>query len=130
MRTLRLACLIWLATSTALATPLQFTPYQFKTEQHGVQAAEIAWLEVPARHAQPTGAKLRLRIVRLKAATAPPGAAPIVYLAGGPGGSGVGSARGVRWPVFDRMRQQADVLLFDQRGTGESSVPPACPHHV
>ena len=97
------------------AGPLQFQPYALETQAHGTHAAEIAWLDVPARHANVNGASLRLRIVRLAApmtaSQVARGRAPIVFLAGGPGGSGVASARGARWPMFDRMRQHGDVLL-------------------
>ena len=120
-----------LASATA---PLQFQPYALETQAHGTHAAEIAWLDVPARYANANSARLRLRIVRLlapiTASRAARSDAPIVYLAGGPGGSGVGSARGPRWPMFDRMRQHGDVLLLDQRGAGESSLPPECPHQA
>ncbi|MBB4130389.1 alpha/beta hydrolase [Xanthomonas sp. 3075] len=108
--------------------PFAFVPYEFETEHHGAFAAEVAFLEVPRRHADPTGPLLRLRVVRLRATMGKADAAPVIYLAGGPGGSGVGTARGARWPVFDQVRQHADVLLLDQRGTGLSEVPPACPH--
>lgn len=52
--------------------------------------------------------------------------APIVYLAGGPGGSGSATARGQRFPLFMAMREFGDVIAFDQRGTGDSSRPPSC----
>lgn len=110
---------------------LQFEPYAFKTSQHGTIAAEVAFFEVPRRHADPEGATIRLRVVRLPArhtSVGTPRHAPIVYLAGGPGGSGVGTARGSRWPVFDAVRANADVLLLDQRGTGLSEPPPDCPY--
>ncbi len=106
---------------------LAFEPYRLETQAHGTQEAEVAFLEVPRRHAHPEGPRYRLRVVRLAARAPLPGASPIVYLAGGPGGSGVGTARGPRWPIFDRMRARHAVLLFDQRGTGLSEVPPPCP---
>lgn len=112
----------------AADTPLEFVPYGFDTEDHGRIDAEVAFLEVPRRHGQPDGPRMRLRVVRLPATGGDGRAAPVVYLAGGPGGSGVGTARGDRWPVFDRVRSATDVLLFDQRGTGLSEPPPACPH--
>lgn len=110
---------------------LQFEPYAFETSRHGTIAAEVAFFEVPRRRADPDGTTIRLRVVRLPAlhtSNGTPRPVPILYLAGGPGGSGVGAARGSRWPVFDAMRANADVLLFDQRGTGLSEPPPACPH--
>jgi len=109
-------------------TPLQFVPYAFETEQHGTVAAEVAFLEVPRRRDDPGGPHMRLRVVRLPTTGGDDEASPVVYLAGGPGGSGVGTARGPRWPVFERVQREADVLLLDQRGTGLSEPPPPCPH--
>ncbi len=108
--------------------PLVFTPYAFETRAHGTIAAEAAFLEVPRRHDQPDGQRMRLRVVRLPATGGDGRAAPVVYLAGGPGGSGIGTARGPRWPVFDQVRRETDVLLLDQRGAGLSEPPPSCPH--
>jgi len=108
--------------------PLVFREYPLETESHGTIAAEVAYLDVPLRHAVPDGARTRLRVVRLRALDRSASAAPVVYLAGGPGGSGVGTARGPRWPVFNEVRRHVDVLLLDQRGTGMSEPPPACPY--
>ncbi|MHC6216839.1 alpha/beta fold hydrolase [Stenotrophomonas acidaminiphila] len=107
---------------------LVFSPYAMKTQKHGTIAAEEAFLEVPRRHREPDGPRIRLRVVRLPATGGDGRTAPVVYLAGGPGGSGFGTALGPRWPVFDRVRREADVLLLDQRGTDFSEMPPECPH--
>ncbi|MCK9488821.1 MAG: alpha/beta hydrolase [Xanthomonadales bacterium] len=109
-------------------TTLAFAAYEFQTEGHGTFDAEVAFLEVPRRRDRADGPRLKLRVVRLPATGGDASAAPVVYLAGGPGGSGVGTARGPHWPVFDQVRRETDVLLFDQRGTGLSEPPPACPH--
>jgi len=125
-------CLALAGASPALASgapaPLVFTPYAFETQKHGTIAAEAGYLEVPRRHADPNGPRMRLRVVRLPATGGDRRAAPVVYLAGGPGGSGIGTGRGPRWPVFDQVRRETDVLLLDQRGAGESEPPPPCPH--
>lgn len=107
---------------------LEFTPYLFETERHGAIDAEVAFLDVPRRRDQAEGPRMRLRVVRLPATGGDGRTAPVVYLAGGPGGSGVGTARGPRWAVFDQVRRETDVLLFDQRGTGLSEPPPPCPY--
>lgn len=107
---------------------LVFVPYAMKTQSHGTIAAEEAFLEVPRRHSEPDGPRIRLRVVRLPATGGDGRAAPVVYLAGGPGGSGFGAALGPRWPVFDRVRRETDVLLLDQRGTDFSEMPPECSH--
>lgn len=45
-------------------------------------------------------------------------ASPIVYLAGGPGGSGVMTLLMTgRAPLFQAMRENADIIVYEQRGT-------------
>jgi pimeloyl-ACP methyl ester carboxylesterase len=69
--------------------------------------------------------EIQLGFVRFKSTGAHPGA-PIIYLAGGPGGSGVSTARGRRFPLFMALREFGDVIAFDQRGTGWSNDIPEC----
>jgi pimeloyl-ACP methyl ester carboxylesterase len=52
------------------------------------------------------------------ASTAAEAGPPIIYLAGGPGGTATGTAQGPRWPIFMALREVSDVIAFDQRGTG------------
>lgn len=51
---------------------------------------------------------------------------PIIYLAGGPGGSGIQTAKFWRFPLFMAMREFGDVIALDQRGTGASDITPKC----
>lgn len=51
---------------------------------------------------------------------------PIVYLAGGPGGSGIRTAKYRRFKLFMMMRQFGDVIALDQRGTGSLHTTPDC----
>lgn len=128
--TLAAMCIALACAAPALAgdarPPLVFSPYAMETKGHGTIAAEEAFLEVPRRHSEPDGPRIRLRVVRLPATGGDGRVAPVVYLAGGPGGSGFGTALGPRWPVFDRVRRETDVLLLDQRGTDFSEMPPEC----
>ena len=127
---LLLAMVISATSVSAQRTPtkpvLSLEPFVLATRAHGEVPAELGSLMVPHRHDDPGGPSMMLRFVRLKA-TRPTTAPPVVYLAGGPGGSGIEAARGVRWPVFNAVRQHADVILLDQRGTGRSEPPPPCP---
>lgn len=50
---------------------------------------------------------------------------PIVYLSGGPGGSGI-EALNYRSQMFMIMRRYGDVIALDQRGTGASNIVPQC----
>ncbi|PBS12398.1 hypothetical protein CMZ82_09585 [Lysobacteraceae bacterium NML93-0792] len=129
------SAMVWLTFASAtpalageIHAPLVFEPYAFETLDHGTIPAEVAFFEVPRRHSEPDGPVMRLRVVRLPATGGNGRATPVVYLAGGPGGSGVGTARGPRWPVFERIQRETDVLLLDQRGTGLSDPPPPCPY--
>ncbi len=93
---------------------LEFAPWN---DVGAIEGAEIAWLETPYIHGDPNSPTIRLRVVRLIGAHDAP---PIVYLAGGPGGSGVQALRGARRALFERLRSVGDVILLDQRGTGGS----------
>jgi pimeloyl-ACP methyl ester carboxylesterase len=95
---------------------------------HGkdVLQAQLGRITVPLRRSHPEAGSVELAFVRLQTA-GEKRAAPIVYLAGGPGGSGVGAARNAyALPALTRLAQIADVILLDQRGIGMSSPKPAC----
>ena len=59
---------------------------------------------VPLNRTDGFGDSLQLAFVRLPATTPDPGP-PIVYLAGGPGGSGIATARGSRFSLFMALRR-------------------------
>jgi pimeloyl-ACP methyl ester carboxylesterase len=82
-------------------------------------------LKVPENRGADETRQIELRFVVLPALQ-PAGAPPVIYLAGGPGGSATGAARSQRWPLFEALRQNRDVILLDQRGTGRSYAPPPC----
>ncbi|MFP3944189.1 MAG: alpha/beta fold hydrolase, partial [Alphaproteobacteria bacterium] len=101
-------------------------PHRFKGPEGREVAAEIGRFEVPVNRGGGASETMELAFVRFPSTNPNPGA-PIVYLAGGPGGSGTGTAAGPRFPLFMKLRQVADVIAFDQRGTGLSHTPPPCP---
>jgi pimeloyl-ACP methyl ester carboxylesterase len=112
-----------LAGALASAAPLAWTDYTYTThDQTPLKIpAQIARLTAPENPAQPAGAQVDLMVLRLPATTPTPGL-PTVYLHGGPGGS---SAEHLESPafraLFDALRTQGDVILFDQRGCGQSA---------
>lgn len=61
-----------------------------------------------------------IHYVRFPSTSKKPGP-PIVYLAGGPGGSGIDTAKYYRYELFMALREVADVIALDQRGTGKSN---------
>ena len=83
--------------------------------------ADLEKLTVLEDRAKPGGRKIELAFARLKSTGSNPGS-PIVYLDGGPGGSGIGMYRVDDYKVmFDEMRAAGDVILLSQRGTGFST---------
>jgi len=107
------------------AGEVKITPYVFENSKNEKIAAELGVLLVPENRGKPHGNLIELAFVRFKSTAKNPGA-PVVYLAGGPGGSGVGTARGSRFPLFMAMREIGDVIAFDQRGTGMSKPNLTC----
>jgi pimeloyl-ACP methyl ester carboxylesterase len=101
----------------AQPAPLEWTPTAFTSAAGERTEAETAWITVPERHANPGGPKVRLPLLRFRSRTPNPGP-PIVYLAGGPGSSALNAATGIAFPIAMQMREVADVVFFDQRGTG------------
>src|SRR5688572_10947917 len=129
---MKLAALAGLAAAAGLALPspapaaaIAWQPHAHKLRSGESVEAQIGSISVPLRRDRPGGATMSLKFVRLPA-TRPTAAPPIVYLAGGPGGSGVEAARGERWPLFDALRREGDVILLEQRGVGLSAAPPPC----
>ncbi len=120
--------LFFLATSISAqpkAGALKLKPYTFENEQKEKVDAEFGTLLVPENRSNPQSNLIELAFVRFKSTAKNPGP-PIVYLAGGPGGSGIYTAKGSRFPLFMALREIADVIAFDQRGTGFSKPNLGC----
>lgn len=114
-------------TEEAEVRPLRvsFEPTTFETRDGRTVEAEMGTFSVVENRREHKERTIELAMVRFKSTNPKPGF-PIVYLAGGPGGSGTGTARGSRFDLFMSMRQVADVIAFDQRGTGTSHTLPKC----
>lgn len=125
MKTVLAALALLLAVPAAAQPALTVEPYQFRLANGETLAAERGRFTVPEDRSDPASRRIEIGFVRLRSTSASPGA-PIVYLAGGPGGSATGTAQGPRQPIFLALRQVADVILFDQRGTGLSNHIPPC----
>lgn len=87
--------------------------------------AQRGSLVVPMNRAAPGRGTVELAFVRLPATTTPAGP-PIVFLNGGPGLSGIRFGKGRLFGFFDSLRAAGDVILLDQRGSGESTPSLAC----
>ena len=98
---------------------LKITPRVFESASGQKVDVEFGELTVPENRQRPNSRLIQLAFVRFKSTSQNP-ASPIVYLAGGSGGSGISAARGTRFPLFMAMREVADVIALDQRGVGSS----------
>ena len=94
-------------------------PFQLPPGQIEGTTVECGYLVVPENRADPDAGTIRLAVGIFH----PPGGAtepdPIVYLAGGPGGS----ALELLYLSFERLYEPImaagrDIILFDQRGVG------------
>jgi pimeloyl-ACP methyl ester carboxylesterase len=88
--------------------------------------AQLVRITVPERWANP-GRTISVAAVRIATTAERPGR-PIVFLMGGPGIPATAMAAVPPYfGLFERLREQADVILVDQRGIGMSEPSIDCP---
>lgn len=75
---------------------------------------------LPENRAAPGGAKVRIRVAVVPSLRLRPETDPLVILAGGPGQAATDFYSSAS-TVFSRIRRDRDILLIDQRGTGDSN---------
>lgn len=89
------------------------------------EMAECGWFEVPENPNEPDGRTINLRVARVPAKGRSAEPDPLIFLAGGPG-----QAATEAWPIISgairKVNESRDILLIDQRGTGQSN-PLKCP---
>ena len=82
--------------------------------------ARCGTLERPENPDDPDGASIALSVAVVPALDLDPQPDPVVPIAGGPGGSSIEMYANQR-AAFEALRRTRDILLVDQRGTGNSS---------
>ena len=99
----------------------------FKTMDNKTTDAFEGYIEVPENRNKADSRLIPVKYVRFPS-TGKKNASPIIYLSGGPGGSGISTAKypNFRFPLFMALRGFGDVIALDQRGTGASSTAPKC----
>jgi pimeloyl-ACP methyl ester carboxylesterase len=84
------------------------------------------YLTVPENRVHSTGRTIRLAVAIFRAHTTKIEPDPVVYLSGGPGAGALeDSEKTLSW--LGPVRQNRDVIMFDQRGTGFSDPSMRCP---
>ncbi|PKG83165.1 alpha/beta hydrolase [Colwellia sp. 75C3] len=135
---LSLAALLTIASANIQANDNQKT-----TTQHVIYSNENAiifetmdgiktdayegFITVPENRSNKASRTIPVKYVRFPA-TGNKNGSPIIYLSGGPGGSGIDTAKypNFRFPLFMALREFGDVIALDQRGTGASKTAPKC----
>ncbi len=111
----------------AEAGNVSLAPFTFRTYDGKTYAAELGKLRVRENRQGSSRRVIELAFVRLPSKAVKP-APPIIFLAGGPGIPGIGLAQvPVYFTLFEQLREVADVILLDQRGTGLSEPNLQCP---
>jgi pimeloyl-ACP methyl ester carboxylesterase len=100
---------------TSISCPSTIPPY----------TVECGTLTVPESRQSASGS-IALAVVIIRTRAADPAPDPVVYLAGGPGGSSTAYAEGLVHTWLKPFLATRDVILIDQRGTGESTPSLAC----
>ena len=111
-----------------VASPTPKAAIHLQPCQLGKQSAQCGVLSVYENRATNTGRKIELHVAVIKASEPNPATDPIFYLAGGPGGSGINAA-GYAMLMLKSANRRRDLVLFDQRGTGQSNRM-ACPRQA
>ena len=83
------------------APPVDWKPFVLTSAAGDTITADSARIIVPENRTRSTGQSIQLAVVRIRSTAARPGA-PIIYLAGGPGGAGIAGVRGDLFPLCSR----------------------------
>jgi pimeloyl-ACP methyl ester carboxylesterase len=83
------------------------------------QQVQCGKLIVPENYTKPDGEKITLNFAVLPAIDKSQNKEALMFLAGGPGQAAVSLAGGL-YKAFNEVRKSRDLILVDQRGTGES----------
>lgn len=89
--------------------------------QDGIRATvQCASIRVPENPATADGPGLDLHLVKIPAISTTSAAEPLLFLAGGPGQAAT-ELSAIVAQRFRQVREQRDIILVDQRGTGQSN---------
>ncbi|PQB05744.1 alpha/beta fold hydrolase [Aureitalea marina] len=128
LKTITILILI-LSNTILFGQNLKMEAYEFISKAQDTVKAELGTFYVLKDRTNSSQDSIKLSFIRFKSTNPNPGK-PIVYLSGGPGGSGTGTAKGGRFELFMKLREVADVIAFDQRGTGMSDRLPNCKYYA
>ena len=82
-------------------------------------SAKCGSLTVYEDHSSQSGRQIKLHIAMIPAISRSPEPDPILFITGGPGGASTQDFV-AESAAFDRINQKRDIIMVDQRGTGQS----------
>ena len=124
MRNTLRVLLTLLVPALLLSTAAAEEKFVFETWSKQIAEGYKGSFEVPENRSDKDSRMIPIHYVRFPA-TVDKAGPPIVYLAGGPGGSGIMTVN-YRFGMFMALREYGDVIALDQRGTGDSNIIPEC----
>ncbi len=102
-------------------TPRSFTLDDQPMRPCGADAAVCGHLSVPEDRSDPAGRQIDLYVKLVPAVASDPQPDPVFFLAGGPGGAATQSWLSAPG-LFPIVHWDRDIVLVDQRGTGDSNL--------
>lgn len=107
--------------SKAAESPLPMTACKLEDPTKvSLVLAECGELRVPENPAEPGGRSISLHVARVSAINRRKQSDPLFLLAGGPGMAATTFYASAAF-AFERIRRDRDIVLVDQRGTGQSN---------
>ena len=107
--------------STSATAPRTFTLGGEPMRPCGADAAVCGHLTVPEDRRHPDGRQIDLYVKLVPAVASDPRPDPVFFLAGGPGGAATQSWYSAP-DLFPIVHWDRDIVLVDQRGTGDSNL--------
>jgi pimeloyl-ACP methyl ester carboxylesterase len=87
---------------------------------------ECGYLTVPENRANPESRSIEIAVAVFRSANPDKPADPLIFLEGGPGGAALDLLPLVFMDRFQPLLETRDLILFDQRGVGQSQPALAC----
>jgi pimeloyl-ACP methyl ester carboxylesterase len=98
--------------------------FDYDVDAETEEAITCGYMQVPQNRREPDGLQIEIAVAIIASLSDEPWDDPILYLEGGPGGGALFSAES--W-LDSPLRQDRQIILFDQRGTGYSWPNLGCP---
>jgi pimeloyl-ACP methyl ester carboxylesterase len=106
-------------------------PFTPTLDPFNVRGVNCGFVVTPEEHEKPSGPTVQLAVAVFRSPSARPGAPPLIWLEGGPGGDSLDGIGPLITGAFARtMLAGHDLVVFDQRGVGYSRPSLACPEIV